>query len=97
MPDRTVFAGSVCTADRLVRTMTESAGVPLPEAVKMITYNPAKLLGLSGKKGVIAPGADADLLLFDSGINIKMTMVMGNIIYKENLMIQIEMESGKKI
>lgn len=84
MPDRTVFAGSVCTADRLVRTMTESAGVPLPEVVKMITYNPAKLLGLGGKKGVIAPGADADLLLFDSGINIKMTMVMGNIIYKEN-------------
>lgn len=84
MPDRTAFAGSVCTADRLVRTMTKSAGVPLPEAVRMLTYNPARLLGFEGKKGVIAPGADADLLLFDDDINIKMTMISGKIIYSEN-------------
>lgn len=84
IPDRTAFAGSVCTADRLVRTMTKSAGVPLTDAVKMITYNPAKLIGVECKKGVIAPGADADLLLFDGDIKIKMTMISGNIICLEN-------------
>ncbi len=80
MPDRSAFAGSVSTADRLVRTMTKTADVPIADAVKMITYNPAKLLGLAGKKGAIAPGADADLVLFDGDINIKMTMISGKVI-----------------
>ena len=80
MPDHTAFAGSVSTADRLVRTMTKAAGVPLTDAVKMITRNPAGLLGLEGKKGVIAPDADADLVLFDDDINIKMTMISGKVI-----------------
>ena len=47
MPDRTAFAGSICTADRLVRTMVTLAGASLPDAVRMITETPARVLGLS--------------------------------------------------
>jgi len=79
--DRTAFAGSVATADRLVRTMIRSADVPLPEAIQMITSTPARILGVADKKGSILKGKDADLVLFDSDINISMTIIKGKIIY----------------
>jgi N-acetylglucosamine-6-phosphate deacetylase len=79
--DRTAFAGSVATADRLVRTMINFAGVPLPEAIQMITSTPARILGVADKKGSILKGKDADLVLFDSDINISMTIIKGEIIY----------------
>lgn len=82
LPDRSVFAGSVATADRLVRTMVKQAEVPLRDAVKMITATPAEILGLSARKGRIAAGMDADLVLFDEDIDVKMTMVEGNIAYQ---------------
>jgi len=76
--DRTSFAGSIATADRLVRTMVEMAEVPLNDAVKMMTENPAKMLGLS-KKGVLQEDYDADIVIFDKNINIKSVIVNGNV------------------
>ena len=80
MPDRTAFAGSVATADRLVRTMRDLAGVPLYEAVAMMTSTPARLLGVNGRKGAIAVGMDADLLLFDEAVNVSLVMARGEIV-----------------
>ena len=61
MPDLKAFAGSVCTTDRCVRTMYKLAGVSLPDAVRMMTANPAKVLGINGSKGTIAKGIDEDI------------------------------------
>jgi N-acetylglucosamine-6-phosphate deacetylase len=77
VPDRTVFAGSIATADRLVRNMRELAGVPLIDAVRMITLNPAGVLKISDRKGSLAPGKDADICVFDEGVNIKKVFVNG--------------------
>ena len=77
LPDRTSFAGSVATADRLVRTMISMAGVSLTDAVKMMTATPARILGVSDKKGELAAGKDADIVIFDDNINISMTMIQG--------------------
>ena len=55
------LAGSTLTLDRAVKQMV-ALGVPLHEAMKMATLGPARRLGLGGKKGVIAPGADADFV-----------------------------------
>lgn len=87
LPDRSAFAGSVATADRLVRTMVKLADVPLVEAVKMMTAVPAGIVGFSDAKGVIAPGKDADIVIFDEDINIKMTMIKGEIVHKINTVI----------
>lgn len=76
LPDRSAFAGSVATADRLVRTMVQQAGVSIPAAVAMITANPAKVLGLQ-HKGALHPGFDADVVLFDEDIRIQQVFVMG--------------------
>lgn len=77
LPDRLSFAGSVATADRLIRTMHKGAGLPLHEVVGMMTTNPARLLGKSGNLGVIAIGANADLVVFDEDIRISKVYVGG--------------------
>ena len=84
MPDRTAFAGSVATADRLVSTMINLAGVNLPETIQMITATPAKICGIFDQKGSIAVGKQADLVIFDDHININTTIKKGNIIYSKS-------------
>lgn len=74
LPDHSAFAGSIATADRLVRTFVK-AGVGLCDAVKMASATPAKVLGL--KKGRIEPEYDADLVLFDKDINVKGVFLNG--------------------
>ena len=83
LPDRTAFAGSVATADLLVRNMVDLADVPLLDAVKMMTITPAKIIGVSDKKGSITVGKDADIVIFDENINIKMAMVEGKVIFSK--------------
>lgn len=83
LPDRSSFAGSVATADRLVRTMVNAGEVPLADAVKMMTSTPARILNVSDKKGSLMKGKDADIVIFDSDINIEMTMVTGKIVHSE--------------
>lgn len=82
MPDRQAFAGSVATTDRLVRNMINLAGIPLPEAVQMMTRTPAKIMGVLDRKGELAVGKDADLVLFDDNISIQLTMVEGRIVFQ---------------
>jgi len=85
LPDRTSFAGSVATADRLVRTMISMAGISLTETVKMMTATPARILGVLDKKGELAEGKDADIVIFDGDINVSTTMVKGKVVYGEHL------------
>ncbi len=84
LPDRSSFAGSVATADRLVRTMVTMAEVPLIEVVRMIIKTPASILGVADRKGSLIPGKDADIVIFDENIRVQMTIVQGRIIYNKN-------------
>jgi N-acetylglucosamine-6-phosphate deacetylase len=79
MPDRQSFAGSVATAERLVRTMVREVGVPLAEAVRMSTDTPARVMGIADRKGSLEPGKDADLVAFDEDIRIGLVMVKGEV------------------
>lgn len=83
LPDRSSFAGSVATADRLVRTMVKTARVPLTDAVRMITHTPARIMGVSESKGSLAVGKDADIVIFDRDIHIKSTIIKGKVVYHE--------------
>lgn len=67
--DRSAFAGSIATTDRLVRTMYKMAEVPLIDAIKMITCNPCKMANIYNK-GLLKPGYDADYTVFDDDINV---------------------------
>ncbi len=74
--DRSAFAGSIATADRLLRVAVQEAGLPLTEAVKMLTATPARILGLS-QKGTLAPGKDADLVVLDESLQIRNVLARG--------------------
>jgi N-acetylglucosamine-6-phosphate deacetylase len=82
LPDRSAFAGSVATADRLVRTMINMTGVSLTDAIRMITLTPATIMNISDKKGSLAKGKDADIIIFDENISVQTTMVKGKVIYR---------------
>ena len=83
LPDRSSFAGSVCTTDRVVRNYMIKAGASLPEAVQVMTLSPARLMRIDDRKGSIAPGKDADIVLFDEGIDISLTMIGGKVVYRK--------------
>lgn len=80
LPDRSAFAGSVATTDRLIRTMVSQAGCSIPDVVRMMTENPARVMGIAASKGSIQPGKDADIVIFDENINVKRTIIGGKII-----------------
>ncbi|MBR6977647.1 MAG: N-acetylglucosamine-6-phosphate deacetylase [Lachnospiraceae bacterium] len=77
LPDHSAFAGSIATADRLVRTMWKLAGVPLADTIRMMSENPARLIGVDGRKGRLLPGKDADIVLFDENVQVKAVYYMG--------------------
>jgi len=79
LPSKDAFAGSVATSNRLVKTMAEIAGVPLTEAIKMMTATPARVMNVFDRKGSLSPGKDADIVVFDQDINIKLVIVKGEI------------------
>lgn len=81
LPDLSAFAGSVATADRLVRTMLNEAEIPLPDVIKMMSLTPARIMGIADRKGSLEKGKDADIVIFDEQINIAMTIVNGSIKY----------------
>jgi len=81
LPDRTSFAGSVSTADRLVRTMVQIADVSLLDAIRMISVTPARIMGVENKKGSLVAGKDADIVIFDDNIQIDKTMIGGRLVY----------------
>ncbi|MBV7529681.1 N-acetylglucosamine-6-phosphate deacetylase [Chitinophaga sp. sic0106] len=80
LPDRSAFAGSVATCDRLIRTML-TAGIPLYDAVMMMSETPATIMKVQERKGSLTPGKDADVVIFDENIHIHTTIVGGNIVY----------------
>ena len=72
MPHRQCFAGSLATADRLIRTMRPIAG--LENSVKMLTEIPATAHSIKGK-GMLSEGYDADIVIFDEDVNIERIII----------------------
>ena len=70
------LAGSTLTLDRALRNVV-ALGVPLREAIRMATILPARRLGLAGKKGIIAVGADADLVALTPDLRVAGVMTRG--------------------
>lgn len=81
MPDRSSFAGSVATADQLIRTM-KNIQIPLHQIMKMASLNPARLLHIDSDTGSVSEGKRADLILFDEDIRVETVLVDGRIRYQ---------------
>lgn len=77
LPDRSFYAGSIATADRMLRWAVNECGVSLHEAVRMLSMTPAKVVGLQDRKGSLEAGKDADFLLLDTALQIEQVYLRG--------------------
>jgi N-acetylglucosamine-6-phosphate deacetylase len=62
--------------------MVRLAGATIQDAVKMASLTPARLLKMSHRKGILAKGMDADIVIFDDNFEVKTTIVNGKIVKK---------------
>lgn len=79
--ENNTLAGSVLTLNRAVKNMIEHTDITLQDAVKLVSLNPAKVIGIDDIKGSISIGKDADITVFDEDFNVYLTIVEGNVIY----------------
>ena len=78
--DRQRYAGSILAMDRAVRNLVET-GVALADALKMATDVPARTVGVDDRKGKLAPGYDADVVILDERLTVGATVCRGRVAY----------------
>jgi N-acetylglucosamine-6-phosphate deacetylase len=71
------LAGSVLTLDRAIRNMRDITALPLRDLVRMATWNPASMMHITNRKGVLAPGADADVVLLTQDLTVAQVYARG--------------------
>ncbi len=77
-----VRAGSTLTQDAALRSLVAFTGRPVEELLPALTENPAKLIGVFGRKGSIADGKDADLVVLDGENRVDMVFCRGRMLEK---------------
>ena len=75
------WAGSILTADRVLRNLMEITGQPLEACLPFLTEAPARMLGVGHLKGSLDVGKDADLVFLDKQYRVRLTMSQGSVIY----------------
>ncbi|MDO4164633.1 MAG: N-acetylglucosamine-6-phosphate deacetylase [Bacteroides sp.] len=78
LADRSALAGSIATSDVLVRTMVK-AGVPLGDALRMVSETPARIMGVYDRKGSLQKGKDADVVILDKDLNVRAVWQKGQL------------------
>ncbi len=76
------LGGSTATMDAMVRNAARWLAVSEAEAIRMATLNPASVIGVADRKGRIAPGYDADLVVLSPELNVEMTFIAGEMVYE---------------
>lgn len=80
LADRSALAGSIATRDRLIQTLVKKAEIPLEDAIRMHAETPARIMGVLDRKGTLAKGKDADLMILDEDLNIRGVWAMGKLV-----------------
>lgn len=75
------LAGGTSTLEQCVKNMVQKVGVSLPEAIKMASLNPAKVIKAADHLGSIAVGKDASLIVVDQEMTVHLTMVKGKVVF----------------
>ncbi len=76
------LSGSGLTMDKAVRNAVDMLDVDLPQAVAMASYNPAKVLGIEDRKGLVKDGYDADIVMLNGDLSVEKCWVGGKLKYE---------------
>lgn len=76
------LAGSTLSQDRALQNIVRWTGMPLEEAIWMLSRNPADSIGVAGFKGSVRAGCDADLVLLDDDLTVQATFCEGTLAYQ---------------
>ena len=76
-----VRAGSTLTTGQALRNLVKFTGESVEKVLPLLTCNPARLIGMDYRKGSIAPGKDADLVVLDQDLNVTATYVAGECVF----------------
>ena len=76
------IAGSVLKLNKGVWNIYKNSSIPLNECVNCASLNPATTLGIQEKKGSIAVGKDADIIILDDDFNLVKTIIGGKVRYE---------------
>jgi N-acetylglucosamine-6-phosphate deacetylase len=79
--DRSAYAGTVATLDQCLARVIDNAGVTFRDALRMVTLTPSTILKVADRKGSLEAGKDADVVIFDSKLNVNQTIVGGEVVY----------------
>jgi N-acetylglucosamine-6-phosphate deacetylase len=79
--DDGTLCGSVLTMNAAIMNMRRYTNASLEDIVTLATINPARVLGLDGRKGTLAIGKDADVAIFDDDLNVHTTIVGGKVVW----------------
>jgi N-acetylglucosamine-6-phosphate deacetylase len=82
MLDHNSFAGSTTLVNQMIPILTSVVGIPLVDAIRMLTLTPARVIGVDKQKGSVGPGKDADLAIFDDDYSAWRTMISGRWAYE---------------
>lgn len=77
MFDRSAFAGSTTLLGQMLPILINVVGIPLIEAVRMTTLTPARIIGVADRKGSLAAGKDADLVIWNEDFTPWQTLLCG--------------------
>jgi N-acetylglucosamine-6-phosphate deacetylase len=83
--DRSAFAGSTTLLNQMLPVLTQVVGIPLVEAVRMASLNPARVIGVDDRKGSLEPGKDADLVVFEEDYSTWRVMIGGQWVYSSEV------------
>ena len=74
------LAGSIATYDACVQNFVRVIGKPFDELWQVTSLTPAQAVGVADRKGSIALGKDADLVLLDDALNVRATVILGGLV-----------------
>ena len=77
------LAGSTLTLNVAIKNMVETANAKVTEAFRMASLNSAKVINLDHKKGILASGKDADIVVLNENYDVEMTILSGKVAYKK--------------
>lgn len=77
MFDRSCFAGSSTLLNEMIPVLTGPVDVPLPEAVRMASLTPARVIGVADRKGSLEAGKDADIAIFNEDFTAWQVLING--------------------